>query len=181
MKKNTRSYLFIAGVALLLVYCAPQEKPPVVNYDGPLREGENVETFYNEAGVLKMKMKAKKVREFQSGDREFPEGLDVEFYDDRGNLKSTLHANDAYYFKTDDKWRGRGDVEIKNLEKKDQLNTEELFWTPGNKRIFTEKFVTIRQGKDVIYGRGLDAAEDLSEYTIQSPEGEFEVEEQNVN
>lgn len=169
----------ISLVSSLIISCGAPEAPPAVNYDGPLTEGENVEMFYTEKGVMKMKMNAKKVREFQSGDREFPEGIYLEFYSETGVVTSTLRANDAYYFKADDQWRGRGDVEVKNLEKSDQLNTEELFWKPGTKRIFTEKFVTIKQGRDVMYGTGLDAAQDLSQYSIKNPEGEFEVDEEN--
>jgi LPS export ABC transporter protein LptC len=178
--KITFSFLFALSL-FTLQQCAPPEAPPPVIYDGPLREGTKVEMYYNEKGAMKMKMKADKVREFQSGDRDFPEGVYVEFYNEKGRVESTLKANEAYYFKADDQWRGRGDVVIKNLEKRDQLNTEELFWKPGTKRISTDKFVTIRQGRDVIYGRGLDAAQDLSDYTIIKPEGEFEVDEDEEN
>jgi LPS export ABC transporter protein LptC len=169
---------FFAGCLIaLMASCDQKEVAKPAIYDGPLQEAENVEMFYSEKSSLKMKMTAKKALEHQNGDREFPAGLYLEFFDEEGNLKSTLRANEAYYFKADDQWRGRGDVEVKNMEKKDQLNSEELFWKPGTKRIFTEKFVTIRQGKDIIYGTGLDAAQDLSEYTLKNPEGDFEVEE----
>jgi LPS export ABC transporter protein LptC len=167
----------MALALLAMPGCTPQEAAKPALYDGPLSEARDIELFYNEKSVLKMKLVAKKVLEFQSGDREFPEGIYLEFYNENGTVTSTLRANDAYYFKKDDQWRGRGNVEVKNIEKNDQLNTEELFWKPSTKRIFTEKFVTIRQSRDVIYGTGLDAAQDLSEYTLKSPEGEFEVEE----
>jgi LPS export ABC transporter protein LptC len=145
-----------------------------VVYNGPKREAENVTMLYTEKDMLKMKMTGKKVLEFENGDREFPEGLFLEFYDDQGKLISTLTANHAYFFKREYQWRGRGHVEVKNLETKEQLNTEELYWKPDTKRIFTDMFVTIREVGDVIYGRGLDAAQDLSDYTIRRPEGEFE-------
>lgn len=162
----------------LIIGCGAPEAPPPVNYDGPLTEGENVEMFYTEKGVMKMKMNAKKVREFQSGDREFPEGIYLEFYDENGKITSTLRANYAYYYKADDKWKGQGNVQVKNIEKDDQLNTEELFWKPDTKRIFTEKFFTIRQKGDLIYGTNLDAAQDLSNYTFKNPEADFLVEEE---
>ena len=66
---------------------------------------------------------------------------------------------------------------MKNLEKNEQLNTEELFWRPAEEKIFTDKFVTIRQETDVIYGQGLEAKQDMSDYIIKRPEGEFSVEE----
>jgi hypothetical protein len=43
------------------------------------------------------------------------------------------------------------------------------------KKIFTEKFVTIKLESEVIYGTGLDALQDLSSYTIKKPEGDFEI------
>lgn len=124
-----------------------------------------------------MKLKAKVVQEFLNGDREFPEGVYVEFFDEKGVLESTLEANHAFFFKEEDQWRGRGNVQVKNLAKKEQLNTEELFWKPAQQKIYTDKFVTIREASDVIYGEGLEAKQDMSDYTIMKPKGSFEVSE----
>jgi LPS export ABC transporter protein LptC len=164
-------------LAALAMSCNQSDlKEPLV-YDGPQRIGENVELYYTEENQVKVKMIAAVVYEFESGDREFPKGLYLEFFDETGKLESTLRANEAYYFKKEQQWRGRGKVEVKNLEKNEQLNTEELFWKPAEEKIFTDKFVTIRQQTDVIYGQGLEAKQDMSDYVIKKPEGEFEVEE----
>lgn len=170
-------YFFLLLFLLAGLSCTPQETAKPIAYTGPMREFENVEVLYTEKQTLKVKLQAKKIFEFQNGDREFPEGLYLEFYDETGKLTSTLQANTAFFFKTDLKWRGRGKVEVKNLDKNEQLNTEELFWKQDTKRIFTDKFVTIKQQTEVIYGTGLEAAQDLSDYTILKPEGEFEVKE----
>lgn len=159
--------------------CIKQETVKPVLYEGPLRVGENIDMFYTEKEMLKSKVKAAKILEFQSGDREFPEGIFIEFFDELGNLQSTLKANQAFYSKKDDQWRGVGNVEVVNMQKKEQLNSEELFWKPTTKRIFTEKFVTIRMGSEVLWGTGLDAAQDLSDYTIKKPQGELELEEES--
>jgi LPS export ABC transporter protein LptC len=167
----------IALAASLLTSCNQSDlKEPLV-YDGPVRIGENVELYYTEDNLVKVKMIAALVHEFESGDQEFPKGIYLEFYDENGRLESTLRANEAYYFKKEHQWRGRGKVEVKNLEKNEQLNTEELFWKPAEEKVFTDKFVTIRQQSDVIYGQGLEAKEDMSDYVIKKPEGEFAVEE----
>ena len=115
--------------------------------------------------------------EFQNGDREFPNGIYIEFFDSL-RMTTVLSANRAYYFKSTNKWRAQGKVELKSMVQDEQLNTEELFWFPGTKKVNTDKFVTIRTGKEVIYGTGLDATQDLSSYQIRRVEGEFEVEEQ---
>ena len=172
---SMKSFSLFLFILLLSWSCSQQETAKPVAYAGPLREMENVDMFYTEKQTLKVKLQAKKIFEFQNGDREFPEGIYLEFYDEKGILTSTLRANTAFYFKTEEKWRGRGKVEVKNIAKNEQLNTEELFWKPDTKRIFTDKFVTIKQQTEILYGTGLDAAQDLSDYTISKPEGEFDV------
>ncbi len=167
--------IFFLAITCLTTACNQTDIKAPVEYTGPITEFQNIETFYTEKGVIKMKLKAKVVHEFLNGDREFPEGLYVEFFDEKGVLESTLEANHAFYFKEEDQWRGRGKVQVKNLVKHEQLNTEELFWKPSQQKIFTDKFVTIRQESDVIYGEGLEAKQDMSDYTINDVKGEFEV------
>ncbi len=156
-----------------LACCRQQEAARVIEYKGPLREAAGVEMLYAEKDRIKVKMQSAKILEFKNGDQEFPEGLYLEFFNELGDMTSTLKANHAYYFKEKNEWRGRGKVEVKNLEKQQQLNTEELFWRPATKKIFTAKFVTIKLENEVIYGTGLDATQDLSSYIIRKPEGEF--------
>jgi LPS export ABC transporter protein LptC len=166
--------IFLIG-CLLVMGCRPKDPAVLVEYTGPLSESEDVDILFFEKDHIKVKMKSRKILEFKNGDREFPEGIYLEFFDELGKMTSTLKANHAYFFKEINQWRGRGKVEVKNLEKKQQLNTEELFWKPADKKIFTEKFVTIKLENEVLYGTGLDAIQDLSVYTIKKPQGEFEI------
>jgi LPS export ABC transporter protein LptC len=146
--------------------CDESEKKEILTYDGPLREVENIEYYNSEHGKVSVKMTADLVYEFVNGDREFPKGVSIEFYDEFGKISSTLKANQAFFFKEENKWRGQGNVEVKNILQNEQLNTEELFWNPKDQKIYTDKFVTIRQQSNVIYGEGLDAKQDLSSYKI---------------
>jgi LPS export ABC transporter protein LptC len=166
--------IFIALV-IALSSCTKTELKEPEEYKGPLREAENVIFYNSENEQVKSKMEAELLYEFANGDREFPKGIYIEFYNELGHLESTLRANHAKYFKKEDHWRGQGKVELKNVEKNEQLNTEELYWNRTTKKIFTDKFVTIRLQGDVIYGTGLEANQDLSDYVITKPEGEIEV------
>jgi LPS export ABC transporter protein LptC len=170
-------YTCLFGILILSACNTPELKEPLV-YTGPLRKAENIELYYSEKDQVKVKMVAAEMQEFETGDREFPKGIYMEFYDEFGRMESTLRANQAYFFKKENQWRGRGKVEVKNIAKNEQLNTEELFWKPGEEKIFTEKFVTIRQQGDVIYGEGLEAKQDMSDYVIKKPTGDFEVKDE---
>lgn len=171
------SFLFFTLFSVtLLISCDQTGHQRILEYNGPVREGDSIEMRYAEEDELKIRMTAGKVRQFDNGDREFPDGFFVEFFDSAG-ITSTLAANNAYYYKSTNKWRAQGKVQLKSLVKNEQLNTEELFWYPSTKKVYTEKFVTIRTGSEVIYGTGLDATQDLSSYQIRKVEGEFEVDE----
>lgn len=162
---------------MLLTGCEKTETTKIQIYEGPIQEAENVDMLHTEKERITVKVKAKKVSEFQNGDQDFPEGIFIEFLGEDGKVTSTLSANSAFFYKSENKWKGLGKVEVKNLQKDEQLNSEELFWFPAKKNINTDKFVTIRTGKEVIYGTGLDAKQDMSEYRILKPEGEFAIEE----
>lgn len=171
------AFLLIGFLLATLAACDKAEVKVPVEYKGPLRQVEKLETYYSENDQVKVKVMADVVNDLPNGDRDFPKGIYIEFFDETGKLESTLRANEAFYFKTDDQWRGRGKVEVKNIAKGEQLNTEELFWKPAQKKINTDKFVTIRQEDDVIYGQGLDAKQDMSDYTIIKPEGIISIKE----
>jgi LPS export ABC transporter protein LptC len=162
------SFLVIVTGVFFFSSCSNSEVAQPVEYNGPLSEAEKVEMFYSESEHVKVKMIADLVYEFKNGDREFPKGIYLEFYNPLGKLESTLRANHAYFFKGENQWRGRGKVEVKNIEKNEQLTTEELFWRPAEERIFTDKFVTIKQQEDVVYGTGLEAKQDMSDYKIKN-------------
>ncbi|MEJ1239027.1 LPS export ABC transporter periplasmic protein LptC [Chryseolinea sp. T2] len=175
--KRVLSFTLVSLAASLVFACNNPENKEPVEYKGPLSEAENVELFFSEKERVKIRMTAPLLYEFQNGDREFPKGVFIEMFNENGKVYATLRANHAYFFKSEEHWRGRGNVELKNLEKQQQLNTEELFWKPKDQKIYTEKFVTIRQDGDVLYGEGLTANEDLSEYVITRPSGDMEIQE----
>jgi LPS export ABC transporter protein LptC len=168
---------FLIAVLFILAGCSKKENIKPQEYEGPLQEAEQIELLYTENQLIKVKMKAPLLYEFKTGDREFPKGIYLEFYEEGGKLSSTLRANHAYYFKSENKWRARGKVEVVNKEKNEQLNTEELFWFPVKEEISTESFVTIRMESEVLYGEGLQAKQDMSSYTIMKPQGEFQIDE----
>ena len=165
---------------LFCISCDKLEEKPAVSdpYTGPLQEAENIDIYYSESATVKVKLVTKKLWEYANKDMEFPEGLYMEFYDETGKMTSTLKANDAYYFKEEDKYRGRGDVIIKSIEDNKELKTEELFWEPGKEELYTDEFVTITEPGQVLYGHGLIAKQDFSFYEITKPEGVFYLEDE---
>jgi LPS export ABC transporter protein LptC len=142
-------------------------------YEGPMVELEDVIFYYSDSAQVKVKGTTPHRMEYADGNQEFPKGLYLEFYDELGKIESTIKADIAYYNKEKNEWLGQQNVVVENSETGQQLNTEELFWLPTDERIYTDKFVTIKREGEILHGRGLEASQDLSTYSITNPEGEF--------
>ena len=140
-------------------------------YEGPILELNNTETYYSDSAVVRIKLVAPKQVEFENDDREFQEGIYLEFYEPDGTLSSTLKANYCYYYAKEDKWRVLGNVIVKNIENNEQLNTEELYWVPDEEMVYTNKFVRIEAEGLIQMGEGLEAKQDFSWYKIMNNRG----------
>ncbi len=94
--------------------------------------------------------------------RTFPEGLQVEFYDDDNN-KSTIRANYGIIYSQTDIIDLRGDVVIETHEGK-KLETPQLYWDRKAEWIFTQEKFTFTDPEDgtVMDGEGMDFNRDFS-------------------
>ena len=66
---------------------------------------------------------------------------------------------------------------LKNAESGETLHTEQLYWNPKDGKVFTDKFVRIENGDEILTGIGLTANQDFSSYVIKEPQGTFILEE----
>ncbi|MDZ7607553.1 MAG: LPS export ABC transporter periplasmic protein LptC [Cyclobacteriaceae bacterium] len=138
----------------------------VEEYTGPIVELGSATTYYSDSAVVKMKMDAPRQLELGNGDREFPEGLHIEFFDLNGVSTSTLRANYCYYTSKEDLYKATGNVVIINTLTGDRLDTEELFWNRSKETVFTDKFVKIEKDGELQMGDGLDAKQDFSSWRL---------------
>lgn len=146
-------------------------------YTGPTMENHDVVTLYSDSAKLLVKLQAPLQQEFESGDGVFPEGLFVEFYEQEGQVTSTLKANYGKQDRNKNLFQAQGNVVVQNLVKKEKLETEELFWDKRKARIYTDKFVRITTPEQIIMGNGLQAKQDFSSYRIRDVTGIIDLEE----
>ncbi|MDX2195591.1 MAG: LPS export ABC transporter periplasmic protein LptC [Cytophagales bacterium] len=145
------------------------------SYDGPVAIFNNINSLFSDSAKVKVRLTAPLQQEYLNGDRMFPKGIKVYFLEKDGTAKSSLEGNYAKYTKAKDEWEVRGNVLIKNIVENKKLNTEELYWNPGNKKIYTQKFVRIETPDEILTGNGLDANQDFKYYKIRNPTGVFSV------
>lgn len=153
------------------------EAMEIQEYTGPIVELGPAITYFSDSAKVKMKMEAPKQLEFGSGDREFPEGLFLQFFDKQGKPTSTLKADYCYYTKKDDLYKATGNVVVQDIETNDRLDTEELFWNRKKEEVFTEKFVRIEKDGELHVGDGLEAKQDFSYWKILNSKGTISLNE----
>jgi LPS export ABC transporter protein LptC len=154
-----------------------QQESDMPIYEGPILELTNTTSYYSDSSVVRIKLQAPKQLEFENNDREFKEGIYLEFYEPDGSLSSNLKANYCYYYAKEDKWRALGDVIVKNIANNEQLNTEELFWVPDDEIVYTNKFVRIETEGEIYMGEGMEAKQDFSWWRIENSRGTIDLNE----
>lgn len=171
-----RFLILVVFLGFLGTSCRESVDPEELKvYDGPINSSSNVYIVQSDSAIVRTELTAAKSLDFQNGNQEFPEGIEIKFYTKEGLLESTMVADRGYFIKEENLYRGEGDVQIENLIKDQSLKTEEIFWNRAKKKIYTDKFVTIRQKETLFNGTGLEADDSFSNYTLKSPKGETQL------
>ena len=71
----------------------------------------------------------------------------------------------------------RYNVIVENIQKDERLNTEELFWDQNSNKIYSNKFVKITRGEEVLTGDGLVSDQNFDNIEIVNLKGLIEVED----
>lgn len=168
------SVFYVMICAILAISCGGKSNDAleIQEYTGPIIEVGPAVNYYSDSAVVKMRMEAPRQLEYGNGDREFPEGLYLEFYEN-GEMTSSLKADYCYYTAKEDLYKATGNVIAQNLITGDRLDTEELFWNEKKGDVFTDKFVQVEQDGNLTTGVGLEAKQDFSSYKILDVQGEL--------
>ena len=173
------STLFILYTSLLLSACEePKQTKKVAPYSGPIEEINDVKLLYSEAARLKVRLTTPKQFRYINDDRKYPKPVNIVFYSPTGEEVTTIRSDSGRYDKVKDLYVVMGHVVVINRQKQEKLLTPELYWKPQTKKVYTDKRVTIlsQLTGEKLYGIGLDANQDFSQYSIRKPSGVFNVE-----
>lgn len=170
---------FISLLVLSLVACEEKKQAKKVNpYSGPIEEINDVKLLYSEAAKLKVKLTTAKQFRYTNENRRYPKPVYIVFYSPTGEEVTTIRSDSGRYDKAKDLYIVMGNVVVVNKQKQEKLLTPELNWKPQTKKVFTDKRVTIlsQLTGEKLYGIGLDATQDFSQYSIRKPTGIFNME-----
>lgn len=140
----------------------------------PLAITKDFVSVLSDSGVVILQIDAP-VRKDYAGEEpysEMPEGINVTFYDNRKKVIAKLTAD---YAMIKSGWMFvKGNVEMNNKEN-GRLTTKSLFWNSEEKMVRTSDNIEIRQTNRILYGQGLTAKQDFSEYHIEVPTGSISI------
>ncbi|RYF91621.1 MAG: LPS export ABC transporter periplasmic protein LptC [Chitinophagaceae bacterium] len=107
---------------------------------------------------------------------EFPKTLEVNFYDELGNIESTMTAMYGRYKESENIVFLKDSVRVINT-KKETLNTQELYWNRGRTgwEFYTDKPVRIRTLTHIIDGVGMEASQDFKQRHIMKTTGMIKI------
>ena len=132
----------------------------------PAQESWDATVFFTDSGKTKAVLEAGHLRVFAEGKETLLDnGVKVDFYDEYEKKTTTLTSKN-----------GRVDDATQNLFAKDSvvvvsedstvITTEELMWRNEDRKIISDKFVTIVSPKEKIQGYGFESDQSLKNYVI---------------
>lgn len=149
------------------------EEPPSVTAEG-------YEMLFSDSTVIRFKLQTPElIRHETEKDpyTEFPQGVKIEKYDANMNIVSSITAQFAKNFSTDNRWEAKNNVVAVNL-KGDTLKTEYLVWDMRAEKIYSDQFVKIIQKDQTFTGIGFESNQDFTQYSFKNLKGHIYV---NVN
>lgn len=139
-----------------------------------VEEAKDIDVTYTDSSYLVFKMKAPMSRrsmERFSVLEEFPEGLEVTFYDKSGTPRSWLTADYAIRNQVDRTITVQKNVVLRNDQGK-RLDGPELIWDEKTKEIRTDRFVKITEADKTIYSHGFKSNESFTRYEMHAVSGD---------
>lgn len=145
----------------------------------PTISGTNVKVIYSDSGKVKVQILAPSYKQYPNIEEpymEFPEGMEVFFYNDSMKIESEIRSDYAIYYTGDRLWHATGNVVAHRLDNGDALNTEELFWDEEKQLIYSDVYTRVQNENNVLYGKGgFEAQQNLDNWFLKGTSGEIVV------
>ena len=136
--------------------------------------GKDVAIYISNDGKLGAKLTSSLMNRYLEDSSkmiEFPLSIHVDFYKDSNQVESQLSAKYAKYKETENIVFLKEDVIIFNTLG-DTLWCKEMYWDQNTGKFYTEKDVVVKQHNPLakIYGKGLEANQNLTDIRIFKPQ-----------
>lgn len=141
-----------------------------------IEKGKGVEIRYSDFGKTRIRVESETATRYNTAKPylEFSDGMKMTFYDANGEIENTLTARYATVVENSNEMTARDSVVVIN-RKGERLDTDELIWDEEKKIIYSNSFVKISTADEIIYGNGMMANQNFTDYTIKKISGTIKV------
>jgi len=144
-----------------------------VGSTAPLTEGEGVNLFYTDSGKVRANLRSPIMLDFTNQEfsyREFPNGVEVDFYNEKQE-KTTIVADYGIVYNQTDLVDLRGNVKIVTSDST-VLNAKQLYWDQSKSWVFSDLAYDIKMNNGALNdGEGFDANENFDKFISRSNVG----------
>lgn len=177
-----RGFVFLPLLLLACTNSMEEVQETTGHYEPAMETGKNITLLFNEDGQQRVRLTAPVIVQHKTEEPyiEFPEGLTVWFYNDSLQRSSTLRANYAIRYEKEQQTIFRDSVLIYNVNN-EEVYTEEMTWDEKEERVYGEQFIRIVTPEERLTGKGFEANQDFTEYTILQITGQVYVESNAID
>jgi len=170
-----------------IVSCHEDRHSYVANASDPERvptmSTRDVETFISDSGYTRYHISTPLWQMYDEAAEphwRFPEGLDLQQYDEQLRPAANVTCDSATYLSRRRLWQLDGHVVMVNTLR-DSFLTQQLFWDQHNARVYSDSFIHIVRSDRIIEGYGFESNQNMTSYTVNRPTGIIPVERPGRN
>jgi len=150
------------------------------HYRYPEMKALDISVFRSDSATLFFQLFAKEMIQYSNNKKPyilFPKGFNAKHFDHFPTPESSIRAEWAKYFVNKKLWWAKNNVIAENSDG-EKLFAEELYWDQKKRIIYSDKYVKIQTPKEIIFGDGFEANDDMSQYKIKKVKGTVYIEDQ---
>ena len=160
-------------LSLLIASCEKKldsiPKSEVLNL--PSSTTSNLETILTDSGLVQLIMTTPLVEQYENIEKpysEFRMGIKVFFFDGTRDTMAMVTSRYAKYVTVDKLWELKDSVIVLD-DKKVKLETELLYLSLEKDLIYTDRFVKLTDGDEIMTGLGFESDSHLKKKVIKKP------------
>lgn len=174
----------VCSVAIIVLSCKStlQEAERLDLSTTPRQTIDSMVLLQTERGKLQVRAYAPTMQRFETDTLSyelFPDGVEVFAYTDDGVLETTIRANEARHDtgkgQNKEIWKAYGNVVIRNVVKKETMETDTIYWNRTSKEIYTDCYVRMYSPDGFMQGYGMKSDERARNSIIQRPFNSYTV------
>ena len=186
---NTPHLRLLPGILMLLLFILGSCENDIERVsmltgetDTPKLKGSNIKVIYSDSARVKVQIMAPSYQQYPNKERpymEFPDGMEVYFYDDSMTIESEIHSDYTIYYMEEQLWHATGNVVARRYDNGDALYTEELFWDEAEEQIYSDAYTRIHNEDNILYGKnGFRSHQNLSNWQLIGSSGTISLQDE---